>query len=31
MVTHLYEPSADEILLALLPRYIGSQIFQRIT
>jgi len=26
-VDYIYEPSADEILLALLPRYIGSQIF----
>ena len=27
VIDYLYEPSADEILLALLPRYIGSQIF----
>jgi len=27
VIDYLYEPSADEILLTLLPRYIGSQIF----
>lgn len=26
-VDYIYEPSADEILLALLPRYVGSQIY----
>lgn len=26
-VDYIYEPSADEILLSLLPRYIGSQIY----
>lgn len=26
-VEYIYEPSAEEILLSLLPRYIGSQIF----
>jgi F-type H+-transporting ATPase subunit gamma len=26
-VDYIYEPSAEEILLALLPRYVGSQIY----
>jgi F-type H+-transporting ATPase subunit gamma len=27
LVDYIYEPSAEEILLALLPRYVGSQIY----
>ncbi|MDD2585160.1 MAG: ATP synthase F1 subunit gamma [Syntrophomonadaceae bacterium] len=29
-VDYIYEPSADDILLALLPRYVGSQIYHAI-